>query len=113
MFFLIPSMVLALLNQLLIFSQLYLIESLQLLTGLGLLELWDLVYPGFLTGFGMVVFFTGLSIMESQVKFIPLSKTMIRIRVKYSDLQCYPTPHPHPSTSTHLCKGVGVPIMKS
>ena len=70
-------MVLGLLNQLLIFSQLYLIESLQLLTGLGLLELWDLVYPRLLTGFGMLVFFTGLSLMESQVIFTPLSKTMI------------------------------------
>ena len=38
-FFLISNMVLGLLDQLLIFSQLYLIELLGLLTGLGLLEL--------------------------------------------------------------------------
>ena len=38
-FFLISSMVLGLLDQLLIFSQLYLIELLGLLTGLGLLKL--------------------------------------------------------------------------
>ena len=38
--FLISSMVLGLLDQLQIFSQLYLIEFLGLVTGLGLLELW-------------------------------------------------------------------------
>ena len=43
--FLISSMVLGLLDQLQIFSQLYLIELLVLLTGLGLLELWHLIYP--------------------------------------------------------------------
>ena len=45
-------MVLGLLDQLQIFSQLYLIELLGLLTGLGLLELWHLIYPRLLTGFG-------------------------------------------------------------
>ena len=40
LFFLISSMVLGLLDQLQIFSQLYLIEFLGLVTGLGLLELW-------------------------------------------------------------------------
>ena len=53
-------MVLGLLDQLLIFSQLHLIELLGLLTGLGLLELWHLIYPRLLTGFGMLVFFTNL-----------------------------------------------------
>ena len=48
-------MVLGLLDQLLIFSQLYLIELLGLLTGLGLLK------PRLLTGFGMLVCFTNLS----------------------------------------------------
>ena len=43
----IPSMVLGLLNQLQIFSQLYLIELLGLFTGLGLLELWHLIYKAF------------------------------------------------------------------
>ena len=56
--FLISSMVLCLLDQLQIFSQLYLIELLGLLTGLGLLELWHLTYSRHLTGFGMLVFFT-------------------------------------------------------
>ena len=45
--FLISSRVLGLLNQLQIFSQLYLIELLGLLTGLELLELWHLIHPIF------------------------------------------------------------------
>ena len=71
-FFLISGMVLGLLDQLLIFSQLYLIELLGLLTGLGLLELWHLIYPRLLTGFGMLVFFTNLSLMEFQVRYLAL-----------------------------------------
>ena len=71
-FFLISSMVLGLLDQMLIFSQLYLIELLGLLTGLGLLELWHLIYPRLLTGFGMLVFFTNLSLMEFQVRYLVL-----------------------------------------
>ena len=50
-------MVLGLHDQLLIFSQLYLIELPGFLTGLGLLELWHSIYPRLLTGFGMLVFF--------------------------------------------------------
>ena len=71
-FFLNSSMVLGLLDQLQIFSQLYLIELLGLLTGLGLLELWHLIYPRLLTGFGMLVFFTNLSLMEFQVRYLAL-----------------------------------------
>ena len=71
-FFLISSMVLGLLDQLLIFSQFYLIELLGLLTGLGLLKLWYLIYPRLLTWFDMLVFFTNLSPMEFQVKYLPL-----------------------------------------
>ena len=71
-FFLIFSMVLGLLDQLQIFSQLYLIELLGLLTGLGLLELWHLIYPRVLTGFGMLVFFTNLYLMEFQVRYSAL-----------------------------------------
>ena len=56
-------MVLALLNQLQIFSQLYLIELLGSLICLGLLELWNLIYPRLLTGFAMLVYFTNLSLM--------------------------------------------------
>ena len=65
-------MVLGLLDQLLIFSQLYLMELLGLLTGLGLLELWHLIYPRFLTGFGMLAFFTNLRLMEFQVRYLAL-----------------------------------------
>ena len=68
-FFLILSMVLGLLDQLLIFSQLYLIELLGLFRGLELLELWLLIYPRLFTGFGMLVFFTNLSLMKFQVRY--------------------------------------------
>ena len=71
-FFLICSMILGLLDQLQIFWQLHLIELLGLLTGLGLLELWHLIYPRLLTGFGMLVFFTNLSFMEFQVRYLAL-----------------------------------------
>ena len=71
-FFVISSMILGLLDQLQIFLQLYLIELLGLLTGLGLLELWHLIYPRLLTGFGMLVFFTNLSLMEFQVIYLAL-----------------------------------------
>ena len=71
-FFLISSMVLGLLNQLLVFSQLYLIQLLGLLTGLGLYELWHLIYQKLLTGFDMLVFFINLSLMEFQVRYLAL-----------------------------------------
>ena len=70
--FLISSKDLGLLDQLLLFSQLYLIELLGLLTGLGLLELWHLIYPRLLTGFCMLVFFTNLRLMEFQVRYLAL-----------------------------------------
>ena len=44
---------LGILDQLQNFSQLYLIELLGLITSLGLLKLWHLIYPRFLTGLGM------------------------------------------------------------
>ena len=69
--FLISSMVLGLLDQL-IFSQLYLIDLLGLLTGLGLLQLWHLIYPRLLTGFGMLVSLTKLNLMEFQVSYFAL-----------------------------------------
>ena len=53
-------MVLGLLDQLQIFSQLYLVELLGFLTGLTSLELYHLIYPRLLTAFGMLVFFTNL-----------------------------------------------------
>ena len=58
--FLISSMDLGLLDQLQIFSQLYLIELLGLSTGLVLLKLWHVIYPSLLTGCGMLVFFTNI-----------------------------------------------------
>ena len=64
--------VLGLLDQLLILSQLYLIELLGLLTGLELLKQCYLIYPKLLTGFGMLVIFTNLSLMEFQVRYFPL-----------------------------------------
>ena len=60
------------LDQLQIFSQLYLIELLRLLTSLGLLELWHLIYPRLLTRFCLLVFFTDLSCMEFQVRYFAL-----------------------------------------
>ena len=72
MWLLISTIVLGLLNQLQIFSQLYLIESLGLLTSLELLKLWHLIYPRLLTGFGMLGFFTDLSLMEFQVRYLAL-----------------------------------------
>ena len=71
-FFLISNMVLGLLDKLQIFSQLYLIELLGLLTSLGLLALWHLIYPRLLTGFGMLVFFTNLSLVEFQIRYLAL-----------------------------------------
>ena len=71
-FFLIFSIVLGLLDRLLIFSQLYLIELQRLLTALWLSELWHLVYARPLTGFAMLVFFTNVSHMEFQVRYFAL-----------------------------------------
>ena len=65
-------MVSGLLDQLQIFSQLCLIELLGLLIGLGLLELWHLIYPRLLTGCGMLVFFTNLSLMEFHIRYLAL-----------------------------------------
>ena len=42
------------------------------LTGLGLLEIWHLIYPRLLTGFVMLIFFTNLSLMEFQIKYLAL-----------------------------------------
>ena len=70
--FFISSMVLGLLDQLEIFSLLYLIELLGLLTGLGVLELWHSIYPRLLTGFDMLVFFTNLSLFQFQVRYLAL-----------------------------------------
>ena len=65
-------MVLGLLDQLQIFSQLYSIELLGLLTSLELLELWHLIYPRLLTGFDMLIFLTSLRLMEFQVRYLAL-----------------------------------------
>ena len=71
-FFLISSMVLGLPNQVQIFSLWYLIELLGLLTGLGLLELWHLIYSRLLTGFGMLAYFTDLGLGEFPVRCLAL-----------------------------------------
>ena len=60
--FFIFSLVLGLLDQLQIFSKLYLIELLGLLTSLTRL----------LSGFGLLVFFTNLSLVEFQVRYLAL-----------------------------------------
>ena len=39
---------------------------------LGLLELWHLIYSRLLAGFGMLVFFTNVGLMESQVRYLVL-----------------------------------------
>ena len=70
-FFLISSMVLDL-SQWQIFLQLFMIELLGLLTGLGLLELQHLIYSRILTGFGMLVFFIDLSNMKFQMTGLQL-----------------------------------------
>ena len=60
-------------DQLQIFWQLYLIELLGVLTSLGLHELYQLIYPRLLTGFGMLVFFINLrSLVEFQVRYLAL-----------------------------------------
>ena len=64
-------MVLGVLDQLQIFLQLYLIELLGLLTGLGLLKLQHLIYPRHLAGFDILVFFTNVS-LSGQI-FGPIS----------------------------------------
>ena len=69
--FLISNMVLGLLDQLQIFSQLYLTELLGFLAGLGLLELWQLIYPMLLTGLAMWLF-KSFSVMEFQVWYLAL-----------------------------------------
>ena len=61
---LITSMVSGLPDQLQIFWQMYLMECLGLLIGLGLLELWRFIYPRLLTGCGMVALFRNSNLME-------------------------------------------------
>ena len=43
-----------------------------LLTVLGLVKLWHLIYPRPLTGFGKLVFFSNVSLMEFQVRYLAL-----------------------------------------
>ena len=69
-FFLIFSMVL--LDQLQIFSHLYMIELVGLLRVLLLLKLWHLIYSRLLAGFGILVFFPDLHLMKFQVRYLAL-----------------------------------------
>ena len=71
-FFLISNMVLGLLNQLQIFWYLYLMELPGFSIGLGLLELYHLIYSRHSTGFGMLVFFPNLCLMEFWVRYLAL-----------------------------------------
>ena len=43
-----------------------------LLIDLGLLELWHVIYPGLSSGFGMLVFFTNLNLIEFQDRYLVL-----------------------------------------
>ena len=70
--FFISSILLDLLDQLQIFSQLYLIELLGASTGRWLLKLRSLIYPRLFTGFGTLVFFTNVSLMGFQVRYLAL-----------------------------------------
>ena len=88
-------MVLGLLNQLQIFSQLYLIELLGFLTSLGLLELWHLISPRLLTGFGILLFFTNLSLRNVRSDIWPyissfLSNRRLRVVLDGKTSQEYP-----------------------
>ena len=60
-----------------------------LLTGLGLLVLWLLIYPKLLIGFGMLVFFTNLSLMEFQVRYLALF-LLFSVVLDGKSLQKYP-----------------------
>ena len=50
----------------------FLIELLGLLTSLGLLDLWHLIYPWLLTGFSILAFFTNFRLMDFQVRYLAL-----------------------------------------
>ena len=59
-----------LLNQLQTFWQLPLVELIGVLKGLGLLELWHLIYPRFSTECGMLVFLTNSHFIKFQVGYL-------------------------------------------
>ena len=50
----------------------YLIELLGFFTCLGLLKLWHLLHPRLLTGFGILIFFRNLTLIEVQVRYLGL-----------------------------------------
>ena len=86
-------MILGLLDQLLILSQLCLIKLLGLLTGLGLLELWHLIYPKLLIEFGMPIFFTNLYGISGQIFGLIssfLSNRRLRVVLNGKSSQEYP-----------------------
>ena len=62
---------LGLLDQMQIFSQLYL-TVVRAFNKSGLLKLWHLIYPRLLAGFGMLVFFTNVSLREFKVRYLAL-----------------------------------------
>ena len=72
-FFLISNKVSGLLNQLQILQQLYLIEFLGLLMGLGLLKLQYLTYSRLWPGFVMLLCFTKARLIKFWVRYLVLS----------------------------------------
>ena len=85
--FLISIMVLGLLDQLQIFWQLYLIELLGVLTGLGLLELQFLMYPRLLTRFtGFTIHFMTFLMMLSVILLPMLMILLTNLSDQVSDL---------------------------
>ena len=63
-----------------------LIELLGLLTGLGLLELWHLVYPRLLTGFGMLVWHDSYNYYDIDVDKILFKKSNNEYIIRYNDV---------------------------
>ena len=98
-------MVSGLLDQLHIFSQLCLIELLGLITGMGLLELCNFIYPRLLSGFGMLVFLTNLCFKEFQVRYLALflifSVRQLQVVLDGKSSQEYPVNTGVPQGSIH------------
>ena len=88
--FLISSMFLGLLDQLLIFSQLDLIELLGLLTGLWPTELWHLIYPRLLIGLLHKLQSYGISGQIFGLFSCFLSNRRLRVVLDGNSLQEYP-----------------------
>ena len=73
-------MVLGFLNQLQILWQLYLTELPEFLIGLGLFELWYLIYPRLWTGCDVLMFFTNSTLMEFLMRVFGLFSSFLSNR---------------------------------